>query len=126
MKLKYILGGALMVSMTGISASAQGTVDDYNRAYSLRDRFGSANVYYSNVNPEWIGDTHSLWYVRETPEGRVYTVVDADTRKRKELFDHKALAGELGKAVGKDIDSKSLRLGRLEVSNRQDSLTFIY
>ncbi|MDE6424257.1 MAG: hypothetical protein K2K95_12685, partial [Muribaculaceae bacterium] len=59
MKLKYILGGALMVSMTGISASAQGTVDDYNRAYSLRDRFGSANVYYSNVNPEWIGDTHS-------------------------------------------------------------------
>lgn len=126
MKLKYILGGVLMVSMTGISASAQGTVDDYNRAYSLRDRFGSANVYYSNVNPQWIGDTHSLWYVRETPEGRVYTVVDADTRKRKELFDHKALAGELGKAVGKDIDSKSLRLGRLEVSNRQDSLTFIY
>ncbi|MDE6770498.1 MAG: S9 family peptidase, partial [Muribaculaceae bacterium] len=119
-----MLTSALMVSMTGICAFAQGTLEDYKRAYELRDKFNARNVYYSNVVPTWIGDTHSFWYVRETPEGRVYVSVDADSRKRKELFDHKALASGLAKATGKDVDATALRLGRLNVNNAQDSLTF--
>lgn len=113
-----------MVSMTGICAFAQGTLEDYKRAYDLRDKFNARNVYYSNVAPTWIGDTHSFWYVRETPDGRVYVSVDADSRKRKELFDHKALAAGLAKATGKDVDATALRLGRLDVSKAQDSLRF--
>lgn len=126
MKLKTLLTSALMVSMTGICAFAQGTLDDYKRAYELRDKFNARNVYYSNVTPRWIGDTHSFWYVRETPEGRVYVTVDADKKSRKELFDHKALASELAKATGSEVKPGDLRLGRLNVNDKQDSLTFEY
>ena len=48
---------------------AQGTAEDYKRAYSLRQKFSRDKVYYSDVNPRWIGDTHSFWYIRHTPEG---------------------------------------------------------
>ncbi len=126
MKLKTLLVSAFMMSTACFCGFAQGTVDDYKRAYELRDKFNARNVYYSNVNPKWIEDTHSFWYVRETPEGRVYVSVDADSRKRKELFDHNALASELSKATGNDVKPGELRLGRLHVNGKQDSLTFDY
>lgn len=124
MQFKTLTASAFMLALSSGSAFAQGTVDDYNRAYELRDKFNSRNVYYSNVNPVWIGNTHSFWYVRETPEGRSYVTVDADTRKRKELFDHKALAASLSKATGHNVDPSSLYLGRLYVSEKQDTLWF--
>lgn len=33
---------------------AQGTVEDYNRAYSLRQKYSARNVLYSDVVPHWI------------------------------------------------------------------------
>lgn len=49
--------------------SAQGTVEDYRRAYSLGSKFSAKKVYYSNVNPNWIQGTHSFWYVKNTEQG---------------------------------------------------------
>ena len=58
---------ALMASV--FQMSAQGTVEDYKRAFSLGEKFSASKVYYSNVNPTWIEDTHNFWYVRHTPTG---------------------------------------------------------
>ena len=40
--------------LSGGMAFAQGTVDDYNRAYALREKFSANKVFYSNVTPQWI------------------------------------------------------------------------
>lgn len=120
--------GLFLVAMllNGGMAIAQGTVDDYNRAYSLRDKFSSNKVFYSNVNPEWIEGTHQFWYVRNTPEGRVYVSVNADKKGRKELFDHSSLASALGKASGKEVKPEALTLERLSVNKTLDTLHFVF
>lgn len=120
--------GLFLVAMllNGGMAIAQGTVDDYNRAYSLRDKFSSNKVFYSNVNPEWIEGTHQFWYVRNTPEGRVYVSVNADKKGRKELFDHSSLASALGKASGKEVKPEALTLEHLMVNKTLDTLRFVF
>ena len=65
------LGLSIAMLLSGGMAFAQGTVDDYNRAYALREKFSANKVFYSNVTPQWIEGTHQFWYVRNTPEGRV-------------------------------------------------------
>ena len=81
------LGLSIAMLLSGGMAFAQGTVDDYNRAYALREKFSANKVFYSSVTPQWIEGTHQFWYVRNTPEGRIYVSVNADKKNRKELFD---------------------------------------
>lgn len=77
------LGLSIAMLLSGGMAFAQGTVDDYNRAYALREKFSANKVFYSNVTPQWIEGTHQFWYVRNTPEGRIYVSVNADKKKQK-------------------------------------------
>lgn len=118
--------GLFLIAMllNGGMAIAQGTVEDYNRAYSLRDKFSNNKVFYSNVNPEWIEGTHQFWYIRNTPEGRIYVSVNAEKKGRKDLFDHKQLANVLGKASGKEVKPEAINLERLHVNKTLDTLRF--
>lgn len=114
---------AAMLFCTNI-AIAQGTIEDYRRAYSAGEKFSANKVFYSNVNPEWIGKTHYFWYVRNTPDGRIYVLVDADTQNRKDLFDHKLVAAALSEASGRKIEATSLYLDRLVCQQRTGYATF--
>ena len=116
----------LAMLLSGGMAFAQGSVDDYNRAYELREKFGAKQVYYANVAPQWIDGTHHFWYVRETPEGRIYVVVDADKKSRKELFDHRKLADALSQASGKEVKADALQPQRLRVNRTLDTLHFVF
>ncbi|MBQ8521974.1 MAG: DPP IV N-terminal domain-containing protein [Bacteroides sp.] len=118
----------LMIAMllSGGMAIAQGTVEDYNRAYDLRKKFAREKVYYNNVTPQWIEGTHSFWYVRNTPEGKVYVSVNADKKVRKNLFDHTKLAAALGAKVGKEVKPEAIRLERLRVNKGLDTLRFAF
>lgn len=80
------LGLSIAMLLSGGMAFAQGTVDDYNRAYALREKFSANKVFYSSVTPQWIEGTHQFWYVRNTPEGRIYVSVNADKKNRKDAF----------------------------------------
>ena len=121
---KLALWAAMFLS--GSMAMAQGTVDDYRRAYALREKYSADNVFYSDVMPRWIEDTHSLWYVRKTPEGRQYVYVDADKKDRKELFDHRHLGKELALVSGKEVKPEALFLERLSVNPAKDTLRFAF
>lgn len=105
---------------------AQGTAEDYRRAYALRDKYSASKVYYSGMRPSWIALTDSFWYVRNTHEGRVYVVVDAGTQQRTDLFNHKALAEALAKATGKDVKPGALYLDRLSVDKAEGCLNFVF
>ena len=120
------LGWLVAMFLSGGMAIAQGTADDYRRAYALKEKFSADKVFYSNVNPQWIEGTHQFWYVRNTPDGRLYVSVDADKKARKELFDSHRLAKALGAASGKDIKPEALSLERLSVSKELDTLCFVF
>ena len=104
---------------------AQGTTDDYNRAYALRHKFSIANVDNATINPVWIGNTGRLWYIRDVDGHKEYTIADTKTRSKRRMFDHAALAGALGKATGKEIDAGRLYLERLRINDSADTLYFV-
>lgn len=108
----------------GLSAYGQGNLEDFKRAFDAPKKFGSRNVFYSNVRPVWFSGKASFWYVREMPEGRQYVAVDAVTKKRTPLFDHKKLAASITASSGNRVSPDSLYLERLAVSAKGDTLRF--
>lgn len=125
MNLKSYFLLAVMLLQGGLAA-AQGTVADYRRAYALQEQYSDKHMYYANVNPHWIEGTHLFWYVRQTPDGSIYVIVNADKKQRKELFDHHQLATALGQATGKEIPARNLQLQQLYVSPKPDTLHFVF
>ena len=95
---------AALMACTSLPSSAQGTADDYNRAYSLREKYSQSHVLYADVEPHWIEDTDSFWYVRNTERGREYALVDARGARRTDLFNHEQLAERLSAMSGKKVE----------------------
>ena len=125
MRIKSWICASMLLLATG-NILAQGTLEDYQRAYALRDSFSRDKVFYADVTPQWIGDTHSFWYVRRTPEGKVFVKVDADKKQRTNLFDHQKLATALARQSGKEVDAKQLPLDRLSINDRIDTARFVF
>lgn len=78
------------------TASAQGTVDDYNRAYALRTKLSSDSVYHWARQTAWKDSTHILHYQISTPEGKRFIAYDAD-KGTSQSFTSQA---EMEKALG--------------------------
>lgn len=113
------------LGLCSIPAMAQGTLEEYNRAYGLAKKYNYGFVPNARVNPQWIDGIGKFWYVDENNDGtKQYTLVDAGKRKRSELLDSKAIAGAL-KARGLDnVDERDLKLENLQVSSNLDTLWF--
>ena len=116
---KYFLRIALpLMLLSSGPAFAQGTLEDYNRAYSLRQKVSGYQVYHSDVNPHWVTGTSSFWYLQRTPQGNEYLLVDADRQTRRPLFVRDSLAMQLQRSLGRNVDARNLPLdkGNLEAS----------
>ncbi|ADQ79988.1 peptidase S9B dipeptidylpeptidase IV domain protein [Paludibacter propionicigenes WB4] len=111
--------------LMGQSLLAQGTVESYNRAFSLQDKFKD-KVFYANVTPQWIGSSSLFWYVQNAPQGKTYILIDAQKKTHTHLFDHNKLALELTLATDKPVDALKLPLQSLKVTEALDSLYFVY
>ncbi|MCM1452489.1 MAG: S9 family peptidase [Clostridium sp.] len=128
--MKETLGKIAMIAALGLAAAmaafGQGKLEDYNRAYQSARAFSPRNVYYSDVNPTWLSGAPEFWYERNTPEGKTYAIVNAETLKRRDLFDNAKLASALEKATGKECDAKFLNISRLNVSGKGDTIWFVH
>lgn len=122
--MKKVLSTFLFFALV-LSVFAQGTTEDYNRAFSLSEKFKD-KVFYSNVNPQWIGNTNRFWYVRNTPSGKTYMLTDAAKKTKTLLFDHLKLSESLAKSTGKKVEVEQLSLQSLRVSDTLDTLWFNY
>ena len=78
------------------SAAAQGTVEDYNRAYALKTTFSADSVFNWARNIAWRDSSHVLHYQISTPQGKRYVVYDAD-KATSSIFNSRE---ELDKALG--------------------------
>ncbi len=112
--------------LTGSMAVAQGTLEDYQRAYALRTKYGREKVYYADVRPTWIAGTATFWYIRHTPEGNRYVAVDAEKRTRQDLFEQQRLADALTNATGRQVIADTLTLRHLQVNQTLDTLGFAF
>ena len=119
--------GALLFalgSMSCISLWAQGTVEDYNRAYALREKYNAKHVLYAGVVPHWVDQTSAFWYVRQTEKGKEYVKVDAASKKRTALFDQQKMASALTEKAGREINAYNLPLQNCRLNISLDTLRF--
>lgn len=121
-KLTLLTLGIWLISQ---SIFAQGTVEAYNRAFSLQEKFKD-KVFYSNVTPTWIGKTNRFWYIQNAPQRKTYILIDAQKKTRTELFDQNKLALELTLATDKTIDAKQLPITSVNVTPALDTIRFVY
>ena len=87
---------AMTLLLASGSAMAQGTVDDYNRAYGLRTKFSSDSVYHWARQTAWKDSTHVLHYQISTPQGKQYITYDVD---KSEMQTYKSWE-DMNKALG--------------------------
>lgn len=103
------------------NGQAQGTLEDYRRAYSLYEKFNATQVYNDPADIRWDGKT-TFHYSVYTPEGTDYYVgkVTGDVKTADVKAIHmKALAELLSRETGKDIPRNTLRLSHLSVDENQ-------
>ena len=124
MKLKHLYF-SLFLSIP-VFASSQGTLEDYNRAYSIGKKYNHGHVDNANINPHWIEGTDKFWYILEEKGKPTYMVMDATSKKESKLFDISKLAESLSKNLGKEITAENFRPEFLQVAENCNDLTFIY
>src|SRR5689334_17721456 len=83
-----------------VSAYAQGTLADYERAQGVQAKARGLVV---NVpgTPNWIGKSEHFWYARSVKGGSEFLLVDADAGTKKPAFDHEKLAAAISAVAGK-------------------------
>lgn len=107
---KYFLLASLLI--TSLLATGQSiTRDDYARAVSfLWDNVNNKKAYNLSLAPNWLSDSTGLWYVHYTPTQKSYFLVTFKPLKKTPLFDHTALATQLGQQLNDKIDANALPL----------------
>ena len=63
--MKYKILFASLLIGSSVSGFSQGTLEDYNRAYSLGKKLNYGRVENANIEPHWIDGTNYLWYTTE-------------------------------------------------------------
>ena len=118
--LKVIVSALLLAP---VMAKAQGTIDDYKRAYSLYNKFNATHVYGNAENIKWEGNG-IFHYTAYTPEGLTYyigqTSPDVSTTNVKAV-NMEALAALLSKETGREIKRNSVRLENFKVNDATTS-----
>lgn len=103
-------------------AYAQGTAADYERANGLKAKYEAAAVDIAGT-PNWIGNTHRLWYRKLSRGVNVYMVFDADTKQKNAAFDHERIAASLSKLTSNTFKANDLSLAQLRFDNSVTSFT---
>src|SRR5215470_6198324 len=102
---------------------AQGTLADYERASSLRDKFQGLAV---NI-PEranWIEKTSRFWYRKSVKGGSEFVLVDAETLAKRPAFDHEKLAASLSSAAGGKYTAVTLPFNAITFIDNERAIEF--
>ncbi|MBP6059798.1 MAG: hypothetical protein KA522_03415, partial [Candidatus Saccharicenans sp.] len=85
-----------VLSFAPPSLWSQGKVEDYDRAFALREKFDGQAI---NVpdRPAWIEKTPRFWYRKTVKGGHEFILVDAEKATKQPAFDHEKLAAALSK-----------------------------
>ncbi|MDD8032072.1 MAG: DPP IV N-terminal domain-containing protein [Acidobacteriota bacterium] len=102
---------------------SQGKVEDYDRAFALREKFTSQAI---NV-PErasWIEKTPRFWYRKTVKGGHEFILVDAEKATKQPAFDHEKLATALNKETGDKFTAITLPFRSLKFIDEEKALEF--
>jgi dipeptidyl aminopeptidase/acylaminoacyl peptidase len=102
------------------SLYAQGTLADYQRAASLREKYQSAALNIPEA-PHWFDDGR-FWYRKSVQGGHVFVTVTATTGAKQPSFDHEKLAAALSNAAGKSYTAVTLPFNTISFSDHGQTI----
>ena len=92
----------ILLAVVPARAFAQGTLADYQRAMSLRDRYEPL-AYGVTDQVRWVYDTHKVVYRKTVRGGAEFVLADAETKAQAPAFDHAKLAAGLSAALKRKV-----------------------
>src|ERR1043165_2015126 len=97
---RFTLAVFVLFLFANVSAYAQVTRDQYERALSMRERYRNLALNIAD-SPTWVrGAGHRFWYRKSVEGGGTFVLVDADAGTRAPVFDHEKIAAALSRASG--------------------------
>lgn len=121
--LRWVLQISCVV-LAPISAQAQGTLVDYQRAERLLPQKMMKLVLSGDVTPHWIEKSSRFWYRAVGPKGAEFKLVDAGLNTVAPAFDHEQLAAALSKAAKKEFKPADLPFESFEFAEGEKSIRF--
>ena len=86
----------------------------YRRAEAMLHRNVKSLVSNLETTVRWLPDSTAFWYRSESASGHRFMLVDAVSGRRREAFDHRAVAAALSKVLGRQVDPQRLPFGTFE------------
>ena len=106
-KLVFWIGIVAIFFLSG-SIQAKLTIEDYNKADSLRTK-AEGLVYRARLEPHWLENEPRFWYRNDLKGGtKEFVLVDAENGTKQAAFDHKKVAEALSQAAGKQFEAEKL------------------
>jgi dipeptidyl-peptidase-4 len=114
----------VLLALTRLHASAQGTRADYERAGKLRE-LTQRRVFKARVEAHWLADKTRFWYRNELPNNaREFVLVDAKTGIRTAAFNHAKVAAALNQATNYAVTPDHLPMTRIDFDGGNSAMTF--
>ena len=124
MKTRYLT--SVLIQLVCLALFAQGTADDYKRAFGHREKFNSRNVYHSPENIAFLDSGSTFTYRINTPEGERFIAYNAESNERHTFNSSDELNSYLG-IKPTTSEKPRFRFGRhkerhwMEVDEERDS-----
>ncbi|MGE0102672.1 MAG: DPP IV N-terminal domain-containing protein [Blastocatellales bacterium] len=114
---------AICLLLAPASVFAQGTLQDYERASGLREKYTGL----AGNMPEpavWIGKTSRFWYRKAVKGGNEFVLFDSATAAKRPAFDHERLAIALSTATGGKHTALKLPFQQIEFVDNEKAIEF--
>ncbi len=102
----------LMIVFTiAISIMAQGTLEDYKRAYSIGSKYAgkttNALIQHQFAINDEVGK--KMWYTTSERDGMKYYIIDLKTNKKESLFDTNQLSTQMSNQLGQKVEARYIQ-----------------
>lgn len=115
----------LLFSVPGLAAERE-RIKKAN--YKLASRFTAGKiekmVFSTTVEPTWLIHSDRFWYSYETPEGKMFYLVDPAKKTRKAIFDNDKMAAQLTRLTKDPYEAKHLPVKELEFIDKDRAVRF--
>ena len=96
--------------------------------YRLASRFSPKKVdkmvFSTTVDPHWLKYSDRFWYTYETPDGKMWYIVDPSKAEKKRMFDNARLAAQLTAIVKDPMDAQHLNIDSLRFIKDENWIQF--
>jgi dipeptidyl aminopeptidase/acylaminoacyl peptidase len=114
----------LSCALLAANVSAQGKLEDYQRAQQFLRGNLRHHVYIAEVNPHWLEKTSRFWYRKVGRTGSEFVLVDAEQNTSAPAFDHVRLAAALSHAAKREYSASALPFEEIEFVDDGKAIRF--